>query len=151
MSQLRLFGLLLQDVWRDLLRHRGQYLLAILTLASGLMLAGGGLLLVESLDRFVARIESQARIVVYAAEGQSLDQALARLQRDPRFVQARRVSADENRKTFLSATREAGVLLDGAGPDALPESLELTLRPDLNQGRKAAEVGGRPRSLTGQR
>ncbi len=149
MTQLRLFGLLIQDVWRDLFRHRGQYLLAVLTLASGLLLAGGGLLLVESLDRFVQQVEDQARIVVYAAEGQTLDQAVAQLKGDPRFTQVRRVSAEENRKTFLAATREAGVLLEGAGPDALPESLELNLRPDLAAGRKAAEVGASLHSLPG--
>ena len=32
MTALRLLGLLLQDVLRDLFRHRGQYLLAVLTL-----------------------------------------------------------------------------------------------------------------------
>ncbi|HEX9082671.1 MAG TPA: permease-like cell division protein FtsX, partial [Holophagaceae bacterium] len=149
MTLFRLLGLLLQDVWRDLFRHRGQYVLAVITLASGLMLAGGGLLLVESLDRFVAQVESQARIVVYAAEGQSLDSAMAQLKQDPRFSLVRRVSADENRKTFLAATREAGVLLEGAGPDALPDSLELTLRADLASGRKAAEVGQSLRSISG--
>lgn len=61
MTGLRLLGLLIQDVLRDLLRHRGQYLLAVLTLASGLLLAGGGLLLVESLDRFVGRLEGMAK------------------------------------------------------------------------------------------
>jgi len=45
---LRLLGVLLRDVAKDLLRHRGQHVLAILTLASGLVLAGGGLLAVES-------------------------------------------------------------------------------------------------------
>ncbi len=149
MTLLRLFALLVQDVWRDLLRHRGQYLVVVLTLASGLVLAGGGLLLVESLDRFVQHVEAQARIVVYAAEGQSLDQAQAQLQRDPRFTQVRLVSADENRKTFLAASREAGVLLAGAGPGALPESLELTLRPDLASGPKAAEVGASLKGIPG--
>ena len=141
MIQLRLIGMLLQDVWKDLFRHRGQYLLAVLTLASGLLLAGGGLLLVESLDRFVQHLEGMARVVVYASEGQTLDEAAAQLKRDPRFTDVRRVSADENRKRFLSATREAGLLLDGAGPDALPESLELTLRPDLTATHRASEVG----------
>lgn len=149
MTLLRLFALLVQDVWRDLLRHRGQYLVVVLTLASGLVLAGGGLLLVESLDRFVEHVEAQARIVVYAAEGQSLAQAQAQLQRDPRFTQVRLVSADENRKTFLAATREAGVLLAGAGPGALPESLELTLRPDLASGPKASEVGASLKGIPG--
>jgi cell division transport system permease protein len=147
--QFRLIGLLLQDVWKDLFRHRGQYLLAVLTLASGLLLAGGGLLLVESLDRFVQHLEGMARVVVYAADGHTLDEAEARLRRDPRFTAVQRVSADENRRRFLASTREAGLLLDGAGQDALPESLELTLRPDLTAAHRAAEVGESLRQMPG--
>ncbi len=149
MIQFRLIGLLLQDVWKDLFRHRGQYLLAVLTLASGLLLAGGGLLLVESLDRFVQHLEGMARVVVYAADGHTLDEAEARLRRDPRFTAVQRVSADENRRRFLASTREAGLLLDGAGQDALPESLELTLRPDLTAAHRAAEVGESLRQMPG--
>jgi cell division transport system permease protein len=148
-TTLRLLGLLLQDVFRDLYRHRGQYILAVLTLASGLLLAGGGLLLVESLDRFVGRLEGMAKIVVYAAEGRSLDEAAAQLMRDPRFREVRRMSADENRKRFQSASREAGLLLESAGQEALPESLELTLRKDLTTASRAAEVGESLRSLPG--
>ena len=149
MTNLRLIGLLLQDVLRDLYRHRGQYVLAVLTLASGLLLAGGGLLLVESLDRFVGRLEGMAKVVAYAAEGRSLDESELRLKRDPRFREVRRVSAEENRKRFLAATREAGMLLEGAGQDALPESLELTLRPDLAVGSRAVEVGESLRGMPG--
>ncbi len=149
MTSLRLIGLLLQDVLRDLYRHRGQYILAVLTLASGLLLAGGGLLLVESLDRFVGRLEGMAKVVAYAAEGHSLDEAELRLKRDPRFRDVRRVSAEENRRRFLAATREAGMLLEGAGQDALPESLELTLRPDLAVGSRAVEVGESLRAMPG--
>jgi len=148
-TTLRLLGLLLQDVFRDLYRHRGQYVLAVLTLASGLLLAGGGLLLVESLDRFVGRLEGMAKIVAYAAEGRSLDEAASRLMRDPRFREVRRMSADENRKRFQSASREAGLLLESAGQEALPESLELSLRADLSTGSRAAEVGESLRSLPG--
>jgi cell division transport system permease protein len=148
-TTLRLLGLLLQDVFRDLYRHRGQYILAVLTLASGLLLAGGGLLLVESLDRFVGRLEGMAKIVAYAAEGRSLDEAASRLKLDPRFREVRRMSADENRKRFQSASREAGLLLESAGQEALPESLELTLRKDLSTASRAAEVGESLRSLPG--
>lgn len=149
MTALRLLGLLFQDVLRDLYRHRGQYLLAVLTLASGLLLAGGGLLLVESLDRFAGRLEDMAKIVAYAADGKTLDEAEARLRRDPRFREVRRVSAEENRQRFQFSTREAGLLLESAGQDALPESLELSLRQDLAQGGKALEVAGSLRSLPG--
>ncbi len=149
MTTLRLVGLLLQDVFRDLYRHRGQYVLAVLTLASGLLLAGGGLLLVESLDRFVGRLEGMAKIVAYAAEGRSLDETASRLMRDPRFREVRRMSADENRKRFQSATREAGLLLASAGQEALPESLELSLRKDLAAGGRAVEVGESLRGLPG--
>jgi cell division transport system permease protein len=148
-TALRLLGLLLQDVLRDLFRHRGQYFLAVLTLASGLLLAGGGLLLVESLDRFVGRMEDTAKVVVYAADGKTLDEAEARLRRDPRFRDVRRVTAAENRQRFQSATREAGLLLESAGQDALPESLELSLRADLAEGAKAIEVAASLRSLPG--
>jgi cell division transport system permease protein len=148
-TTLRLLGLLLQDVFRDLYRHRGQYILAVLTLASGLLLAGGGLLLVESLDRFVGRLEGMAKIVVYAAEGRSLEETASRLVRDPRFREVRRMSADENRKRFQSASREAGLLLESAGQEALPESLELSLRKDLTSASRAAEVGESLRSLPG--
>lgn len=141
-----MLGVLLQDVLQDLYRHRGQHALAVVALAAGLLLAGGGLLAVESLDRFVVKLESLARVVVYASAGQSLEEAQARLKRDPRFTQVRRVSADENRRRFQAATREAGVLLEAAGLDALPESLELTLRRDLEDAGRAAEVG---RSLQG--
>jgi len=146
---LRLFGLLLQDVMRDLYRHRGQYVVAVLTLASGLLLAGGGLLAVESLDRFTGRLEGLAKVVAYAAEGRSLDEAEARLRRDPRFKEVQRVSAQENRKRFLSTTREAGMLLESAGQDALPDSLELTLRPDLARGSRAVEVGESLKGMPG--
>ena len=149
MTALRLLGLLLQDVFRDLYRHRGQYVLAVFTLASGLLLAGGGLLLVESLDRFAGRLEGMAKIVAYAAEGRTLDETAARLQRDPRFREVRRVSAEENRKQFLSTTREAGLLLESAGQEALPESLELSLRQDLASRGRAVEVGESLRGLPG--
>ena len=147
MAPFRLLGTLLRDSSRDLARHRGQNLLAMLTLASGLLLAGGGLLVVEALDQWVGRLEGLARITLFAAEGGSLDEAEARLRRDPRFQELRRVSAEENARAFREATREAGILLESAGPGALPASLELRLRPDLIQARKALEVGDSLRKL----
>jgi cell division transport system permease protein len=90
-----------------------------------------------------------AKVVAYATEGRSLDESELRLKRDPRFREVRRVSAEENRRRFLSATREAGMLLEGAGQDALPESLELTLRPDLAVGSRAVEVGESLRGMPG--
>ncbi len=149
MIQLRLLGMLLRDSARDLLRHRGQNLLAMFTLASGLLLAGGGLLVVEALDRWVGRLEGLARITVFAKEGGSLDEAETRLRRDPRFRELRRITPEENARAFREASREAGVLLDSAGPGALPGSLELQLRPELIQGRRAMEVGDSLKGLPG--
>lgn len=140
MVRLRLLAILLRDAVKDLLRHRGQNLLAMLTLTSGLLLAGGGLMVVEALDHWVGKLEGLARITVFAAEGASLDDAEARLHRDPRITSLRRVSSEENARAFREATREAGVLLDSAGAGALPASLELRLRQDLIQGRKAMQV-----------
>ena len=149
MFKLRLLVLLLKDVLRDILRHRGQHALAVVTLASGLLLAGGGLLLVEGLDRWVNQLESMAKITVFPAENATLDETEARLKRDPRFTRVKRISSAENTKAFLSTTREAGLMLQSLGQEALPESLELTLRPELMQSRKAMAVGDSLKDIPG--
>ncbi len=149
MQAIRLLGLLLGDALRDLLRQRGQHLLAVLTLASGLLLAGGGLLAVEGLDRLAGQLEGLAKVSVWAAPDASLAQAEAQLKQDPRFVSVERVSAQENAKRFKETTQEAGLLLESVGQDALPESLELTLRPDLRSPDKAMAVGASLKTLPG--
>jgi cell division transport system permease protein len=121
----------------------------MLTLASGLLLAGGGLMLVEALDRWVGKLECLARITVFAAEGGSLEETETRLRRDPRIASLRQVSAEENVRAFREATREAGVLLESAGAGVLPASLELSIRPDLIQGRKAMQVAEDLRTFPG--
>jgi cell division protein FtsX len=145
---LRLLGLLCRDVGKDLVRNRGQHFLAVLTLALGLFLAGGGLLLVQGLNRWVARMETLAKVTVFAAEGSGLEETEARLQRDPRFVKVRRVSSVEATKRFLESSREAGLMLKSLG-EPIPETLELSLRPDLLAGRRALEVGDSLRQLPG--
>ena len=145
---LRLLGLLCRDVTKDLVRHRGQHFLAVLTLALGLFLAGGGLLLVQGLNRWVSRMETLAKVTVFAGEGASLDEAQARLQRDPRFVQVQLISSREATRRFLESSREAGLMLKSLG-EPIPETLELTLRPDLLVAHRAMEVGDSLKALPG--
>lgn len=146
---LRLLGVLLRDVGKDLMRHRGQHALAVLTLASGLLLAGGGLLAVESLDRWVSRMEALAKVTIFATEGGRLDETEAMLRRDPRFPDVKRISSQEGTRRFLETTREAGLILESLGNEPIPETLELTLRQDLLAARKAVEVGESLRKLPG--
>ena len=146
---LRLLGVLFRDVAKDLLRHRGQHFLAVLTLASGLILAGGGLLAVESLDRGVSRMESHAKVTVFATEGSRLDETEGILKNDPRFQGVRRISAQEGTRRFLETSREAGLILESLGNEPIPESLELMLRADLMAAHKAVEVGKSLRKLPG--
>jgi len=145
---LRLLGLLFQDVGKDLLRHRGQHLLAVLTLASGLLLSGGGLLAVQGLDRWIIQMERLAKVTVFAAEGGSLNETERMLRRDPRFVAVQRLSSQETTRRFLETSRDAGLMLKSLG-EVIPETLELTLRPDLLGPRRALEVGDSLRSLPG--
>ncbi len=145
---LRLLGLLARDVVNDLFRHRGQHFLAVLTLASGLLLAGGGLLVVQGLDRWVSRMEGLARITVFANEGGGLDQAESQLRLDPRFASVRRISSQETTRRFLETTRDAGLMLKSLG-EPIPETLELSLRQDLLAARRAIEVGESLRALPG--
>jgi len=145
---LRLLGLLCRDVGKDLVRNRGQHLLAVLTLALGLFLAGGGLLLVQGLNRWVSRMETLAKVTVFAQETGTLDEAEAMLQRDPRFVKVRRISSAEATRRFLESSREAGLMLKSLG-EPIPETLELSLRPDLLAAHRAMEVGDSLRALPG--
>jgi cell division protein FtsX len=145
---LRLLGLLCRDVAKDLFRNRGQHFLAVLTLALGLFLAGGGLLVVQGLNRWVSRMEAVAKVTVFAGPGASLDDAQQKLQRDPRFVKVERISSKEATRRFLESSREAGLLLQSLG-EPIPETLELSLRPDLLAGHRALEVGDSLRSLPG--
>ena len=145
---LRLVGLLLRDVGKDLLRHRGQHFLAILTLASGLLLSGGGLLAVQGLDRWVTRMETLAKVTVFAAPGSGLNEAEGRLKLDPRFTEVKRISSQEGTRRFMETSREAGLILQSLG-EAIPETLELSLRPDLLVAHRAIEVGESLRSLSG--
>ena len=145
---LRLLGLLCKDVGKDLVRHRGQHFLAVLTLALGLFLAGGGLLLVQGLNRWVSRMESLAKVTVFAQDNGNLDDTEARLQRDPRFIKVRRISSQEATRRFLESSREAGLMLKSLG-EPIPETLELSLRPDLLAAHRAMEVGDSLRALPG--
>ncbi len=149
MAWLRLVGVLLRDVAKDILRHRGQHILAVITLASGLLLAGGGLLAVESLHRWVTRMEALARVTVFAAEGASLEEAEAMLKRDPRFSEVKRITSAEGTRRFLLTTREAGLMLESLGQEPIPESLELNLRQDLLAARRAIEVGDSLKKIPG--
>jgi len=144
----RLLGLLFRDVTKDLVRNRGQHFLAVLTLALGLFLAGGGLLLVQGLNRWVARMESLAKVTVFAGEGASLDEAETRLKRDPRFAKVERISSQEATRRFLESSREAGLMLKSLG-EPIPETLELSLRPDLLAAHRAMEVGDSLKSMPG--
>jgi cell division protein FtsX len=148
MVVLRLLSLLLKHVARDLVRHRGQHFLAVLTLALGLFLAGGGLLLVQGLNRWVGRMETMAKITVFAGEGASLDETEARLQKDPRFVQVTRIPSQEATRRFQESSREAGLMLRSIG-EAIPDTLELSLRRDLLTAHRAIEVGESLRALPG--
>jgi cell division transport system permease protein len=149
MRLVRLGTHLLGDVTLDLWRHRGQNLMAVLAMASGLLLAGGGLLLVEGLDRWVARLEMQARITLWAEEGHGLEETEAALRRDPRFSDIRRIGSVENTRRFRELSRESGLMLESLGGEPLPESLEVQLRPDLAQANKAMEVAASLSRLPG--
>ncbi len=149
MLGLRLLAVLLRDAVKDLFRHRGQHFLAVVTLASGLLLAGGGLLLLESLERAVGRLEGLARITVWASETGSLDELEARLRRDPRFPQVTRVPSAEATRRLKETTREAGLMLESLGRETMPEYLELTLSASLSRAGRAMEVGESLKSVEG--
>jgi len=149
MSLIRLVRLGIKDIWRDFLRHKPSFMLAILALATGLFVAGGGLLGVDTLDRWVGQMESLARITVFTADGANIGNLEQQLKLDPRFTSVRRISSEEATARFMESVRDAGLILDTLGHDAIPDNLELTLRNDLLERRVAIEVGQGLRSVPG--
>ncbi|MCL1908607.1 MAG: hypothetical protein FWG12_04480 [Holophagaceae bacterium] len=147
MPPMRLAFLIVRDIWRDFSRHRSQFLLAVLSLATGLFVAGGGLLGIDTLDRWVGRMEAMARITVFAADGTDINVLEQKLVDDPRFTYIKRVSSEEATRQFIESVKDAGLMLDTLGLDAIPANLELTLRPDLLERNKAIEVGEGLRKL----
>ena len=137
------------DIRRDLSRHKSQLFLAVLSLATGLFVAGAGLLGVGTLDRWVGHMQSLARITVFAAEGTRIETLEQTLRLDPRFVSVRRVSSEEATGLLMEYVRGAGLMLDALGSEAVPDNLELTLRDDLMELKKAIEVGQGLRAIKG--
>jgi len=145
----RILWLIFRDVWRDFLRHRSQFLLAVLSLATGLFIVGGGLLGIDTLDRWVGRVQSLARVTVFAVDGASVQSLEQNLKADPRFTSIRLVSSEEATMRLTQAVKDVGLLLDALGRDAVPDNLELTLRQDLLERGQAVEVGEELRRLPG--
>jgi len=137
------------DVSRDVSRHKPQFFMAALSLATGLFVAGAGLLCIGTLDRWVEQMQSLARITVFAAEGADIGALEQSLKLDPRFTSIRRVSSEEATRRFTEYVRDAGLMLDALGSGAVPDNLELALRGDLLERGKAMEVGQGLRAVHG--
>jgi len=149
MLLLRLAGFVFRDTWRDFSRHKSLFLLAALSLATGLFVSGGGLLGIDTLDRWVAKMGSMAKITVFAAEGADINALQRQLADDPRFTSIRQVSSQDATKQLLESVKDAGLMLEMIGGDAIPPSLELTLREDLLDRRKALDAGEGLRKIKG--
>jgi cell division transport system permease protein len=124
-------------------------MLASLSLAAGLFVAGAGLLGIGTLDRWVAQMQSLARMTVFASEGTKIEALEHTLRLDPRFTSIRRISSAEATKQFMEYVRDAGLMLDTLGSDAVPDNLALTLRDDRLDRKKAIEVGQGLRAVKG--
>jgi cell division transport system permease protein len=94
-------------------------------------------------------MQSMARITVFAAEGAKIETLEQTLALDPRFASVRRVSSEEATGLFMEYVRDSGLMLDALGSDAIPDNLELTLRDDLLEQKKAMEVGQGLRAIKG--
>jgi cell division transport system permease protein len=149
MSWIRLVWLAFKDIRRDFSRHKSSFTLAIVALAAGLFVTGGGLLGVDTLDRWVKQTEDLARVTVFAADGANVASLEQRLKGDPRFTSVRLVSSAEATKRFMESVKEAGLILDTLGHEAVPDNLELALNKNLLQFQKAVEIGQDLRRIPG--
>lgn len=114
--------------------------LAVLTIATTLVLAGAFGLLVRSMQGVVSRVGAEARVTAYLAPGvdDATGQALAEKARALDGVASvELVSAARAAERFRAGSPERTALLDALGESPLTGSLEVALEPE---GRDAAGV-----------
>lgn len=102
-------------------------------IAAAVLLVGVFVLVSENLRAVVGAWEQDAHVSAYFKPGldeAALEAARAQVEARPEVVSVELVTPADARAWLVARTPELGPMLDGLGPDALPASLEITLRPD---------------------
>lgn len=119
-------------VWRGLREHT--YLFAVSTgvIAAALVLLGMFAMVSANLAQVLGSWERDVHVSAYLAPGGTPETHTAVLQglaARPEVAEARYVSQAEARAWMEGRMPELAPVLDDLGPDALPASIEITLRP----------------------
>jgi cell division transport system permease protein len=134
------------DAWDEWRHNPGVNLLALATLAATLFLAGVVLLLLSNLDRQVAELRRDIRVLVFLrddlapAQRAGLERELRAL---PGVVQVEHVDKQEALRRYQQWAGELGDLVGELETNPLPASLEVALAPGPDAERVAATLASR--------
>jgi cell division transport system permease protein len=121
----------LREAWRSIKQHRGLATTGILSLTAALTLSGLFLLLAHNAQVALKLIGDRREMVVYLREDAApaeRDSLIARL--NDLYGSVTYVSKDEAWDEFKQQIGDAA-LLEAVGPNPLPASLRVRLRPEL--------------------
>lgn len=126
-------GRVLRRALRGIREHLGFTLMSAGVIACALLLVGVFALVGTQARRLVSSWESDTHVSAYFKAGLPEDArqaAAATLAARPEVAAVDYVDEAEARAWMLERSPELGPVVEGLGPDALPASLEITLRPD---------------------
>lgn len=122
-----------REAWLNLVRSWRVSLLAVLTIATSLFLAGVFILLSGNLRRLVADWHRESKVVVYLTTASTEDdhrRVEAHLRAAPWASDIETVPAEQARKRFETAFPSLADLLEGWEQEPLPFSFEVALNWD---------------------
>ncbi len=130
MTFLQALAYFIQEAGRNLLRSWKVSLLAIVTIAVSLFLAGVFLLVSGNLRQLTLQWQGESKLVVYLDHGAgetTWEQVRQDLASEPWVVQVEVVTAETARERFQRSFPSLADLLEGWDEEPLPPSLEVSL------------------------
>jgi cell division transport system permease protein len=133
---LRILGHFSGEALASLCRSWRISLLAMLTIATSVFVAGTFWLLSSNLSRIVGDWRQAARVVIYLSPGASpeeIERVADRIERAPWVVEVEHISESQARDRFERTFPSVEDLLESWQGESLPASLEVSFDPDLVQ------------------
>lgn len=124
-------GLVLRQLGTSFRHLFWTHVLTVMTMAIALFVFGAFMLLQTNLEHLVRGWSDELQVSAYLKNGLAEDQVrtlMKRIEAMPEVARARHISHAQARRDFETALGSQSGLLDGLPAEALPASIEITLR-----------------------
>jgi cell division transport system permease protein len=119
---------------KSLFREKWINLLSVLTIASGLLIAGVAFFIVYNIDAATRKLPERFSMVLYLDESVSRDQvdaAVATLRKNAAVASVKYISKDDAMKEMKATLKDSSYLFEGLDENPLPDSLEVKMKKEL--------------------